>query len=57
MLGEDSVSPHTLGALNNCSLARAEEAYALRTAQAALALGLGAFPTSLKVRRCRLTPS
>jgi len=42
------LAPHTLGSLWDSPLDRVREAYALRTCQAALALALGNFPTTIK---------
>ena len=50
----DAFQPLRHGSLSESTLDRTKEAYALRTAQAALALALGNFPTTLKEDEMKL---
>ena len=50
----EALQPLRHGALLESTLDRTKEAYALRTAQAALALALGNFPTTLKEDETKL---
>ena len=52
--GGDAFQPLRHGSLSESTLDRTKEAYALRTAQAALALALGNFPTTLKEDEMKL---